>query len=106
MRTRLPGGSFLEGLAATRQQLGRGPVPARWRPRLELEVTGSVEVGVRPILRPSPRAERQESALVSYGDPIPTDPEAILAHWLTLAELRAEARAREPAPRELRCGRP
>jgi hypothetical protein len=96
--TRLPGGSLLAAARATRDRLGRpieGPRVAR-RP-LAVVVVGSVasdrDLPIRPRLVPSSRAaRRQESALVSYGDPIPTDPEEILAHYLALAELRAEVR--------------
>jgi hypothetical protein len=94
MRTRLPGGSLLAGARQTRELLDRGLPRAGRRATVTAEVEGSVtsERDIRPILRPSARAARA-AGLVSYGDPIPTDPEAILAHWIAWGELRAQHRA-------------
>jgi hypothetical protein len=56
---------------------------------------------VEPVLT-GPRGSRAVgTVLVSYGDPLPTEPGAVLAHFLALDELCAAARA--AAARSTQC---
>jgi hypothetical protein len=65
----------------------------------DLDLSCDVDGNVIPAT-----AGRRQGPLVSFGEPLPTDPGDVLAHFLALDELHARARARLAEACDCGCG--